>query len=152
MAESVCVYLARNRRRSAFVEFPQFGGHRECSWTRRGDLGEGWHDTPEARRAEKTVATGMLRSVSAGYSVERWSVSDSTGNTIDPEDARWMDADDLILTAEEWTLIEVSLVATLADKKAMIRSQGDGHDIGHRRATIARTRMRQRTIDIRSQT
>jgi HK97 family phage prohead protease len=77
-------------------------------------------ETPNGILAEEMVSRGELRSVSAGYDVERWSVTDADGNPIDPENV-WR-GENPVFTAERWTLIEVSFVATPADQKAMIRS------------------------------
>ena len=62
--------------------------------------------TPEGRQAEAMVARGELRSVSAGYSVEQWSITDSDGNPVDADEVRWNEGS-LTFTAEKWTLIEV---------------------------------------------
>jgi HK97 family phage prohead protease len=118
-----------------------------ATWIRDGVLwGKiAFASTPEGKRAEQMVRRGELRSVSAGYSVEKWSVADSDGNAVDPDDVRWSD-DSLVFTAERWTLIEVSLVATPADQKAMIRSLG-GKVPKHIKDVRARMQARQAIID-----
>jgi HK97 family phage prohead protease len=114
------------------------------TWIREGAL---WGKiafaaTPEGRRAEQMVERGELRSVSAGYSVQKWSAATADGDPVDPDNVRW--SDDLVFTAEKWTLIEVSLVATPADQKATIRSFGGSHK---HRDVLARMRARQAIIE-----
>jgi phage head maturation protease len=82
-------------------------------------------DTRAGREAEAMVSRGELRSVSAGYSVEEWSIKDANGRTVDPEDVQPGDAG-LTFWAESWTLYEVSLVAIPADQSAGIRSMSIG--------------------------
>lgn len=97
-----------------------------ATWIKNGVLmGKiAFAETPEGKRAEAMVSRGELRSVSAGYSVQRWSVADADGNAVDIDDIGYGNSE-LTFTAERWTLIEVSLVATPADQKATIRSLGD---------------------------
>ena len=51
-------------------------------------------ETPNGILAEEMVSRGELRSVSAGYDVERWSVTDADGNPIDQEAAQGPEEDD----------------------------------------------------------
>ncbi|QHL90987.1 hypothetical protein GVO57_09350 [Sphingomonas changnyeongensis] len=66
-------------------------------------------DTPAARQAEAMVAAGTLRGVSVGYQVRRWTLVES-GDAGDT----WR--------ADDWALLEVSLVPVPADPNAIIRS------------------------------
>src|ERR1700722_5794112 len=51
--------------------------------------------TPQGRLAEKMVATGMLKGVSAGYTVSEWSVTDPDGNPVNPDRAHWDDNENI---------------------------------------------------------
>jgi phage head maturation protease len=117
------------------------------TWVRGGVLwGKiAFAETPEGRRAEQMIARGELRAVSAGYSVQQWSVADSDGDPVESDSIRWSD-DSLVFTAERWTLIEVSLVATPADQKAVIRSLGSNAP-KHVRDAQARMQARQNMYD-----
>jgi phage head maturation protease len=82
--------------------------------------------TPRGRVAEGMVGRGELTGISAGYRVDKWSVTDSDGDVVDPARADW--DDDLTFTAMKWTLLETSLVGIPADSMAAVRSYGAGGD------------------------
>jgi phage head maturation protease len=105
--------------------------------------------TPQGRLAEKMVATGMLKGISAGYSVSEWEISDADGNIIDPEKSqiRWDDDNKLTFTASRWQLLESSLVGIPADAASAVRSFGDatGNATDVRERMLIRQRMHERT-------
>jgi hypothetical protein len=80
--------------------------------------------TPQGRLAESMVAAGMLRGVSAGYSISAFEITDPEGNVIDPEkQLRWDDSENTF-TAVRWQLLEASLVGVPADAASAVRSFG----------------------------
>jgi hypothetical protein len=82
--------------------------------------------TPQRRPAEKMVAAGMLKGVSAGYSISEFEITNPDGNVIDPEkQMRWDDGENT-LTAIRWQLLEASLVGVPADAASAVRSFGGG--------------------------
>jgi phage head maturation protease len=106
--------------------------------------------SPQGRLAEKMVATGMLKGVSAGYSVSEWEISDDEGNIIDPEKSqiRWDDDNKLTFTASRWQLLESSLVGIPADQLSAVRSFGGavtGNATDVRERMLARQRMHERS-------
>jgi phage head maturation protease len=112
-----------------------------------------FNETKEGRIAEGMVRRGEITSVSVGYRVEEWEVSDAEGNVIDSDRAHW--DDDLTFTATRWELLEASLVCVPADGSASIRSLGGGDrsDLGNIHARmLARQRMhvRQTMFDRKS--
>jgi phage head maturation protease len=115
-----------------------------------------FNKTPEGKKAEGMAARGEIAGISAGYSVEKWQVSDSDGRVIDTDtDAvRW--DDNLTFQAVKWSLHEVSMVSTPADAASMIRSLDYSFDpasIENVRARILakeRMYMRQRMIEAQS--
>jgi len=72
---------------------------------------------PEVEPIWQDVVAGILRHVSVGYSVERWSESTENGARV--------------LTAVRWTPHEISLVPTPADPGAHIRMETDMTDTTH---------------------
>jgi phage head maturation protease len=80
-------------------------------------------DTEQGRIAEGMVQRGEIAGLSLGYRVERWEISDSENNVIDPERAGW--DDDLTYTAVRFQILECSLVCVPADADALIRSLGN---------------------------
>jgi hypothetical protein len=104
-------------------------------------------DSDAGRKAEGMAARRIVRSVSIGYRVDLWSVTDDEGNVIDPERERMAWDEDYTFTAKRWELLEVSLVSVPADASAMIRSSGSMSPmiVEDRLADIlARMRARQR--------
>jgi len=104
-----------------------------------------FNDTKEGRIAEGMVARGEIGSISAGYRVGEWEISDADGRMVDQESVQWDDTD-LTFTATRWELLECSLVLVPADSSAMIRSLGSGGDRGYA-ATRARMLARQRMVE-----
>lgn len=72
---------------------------------------------PEVEPIWQDVVAGILRHISVGYSVERWSESTENGARV--------------LTAVHWTPHEISLVPTPADPGAHIRMETDMTDTTH---------------------
>ncbi len=72
---------------------------------------------PEVEPIWQDVVAGILRHISVGYSVERWSESTENGARV--------------LTAVRWTPHEISLVPTPADPGALIRMETDMTDTTH---------------------
>lgn len=72
---------------------------------------------PEVEPIWQDVVAGILRHISVGYSVERWSESTENGARV--------------LTAVRWTPHEISLVPTPADPGAHIRMETDMTDTTH---------------------
>jgi hypothetical protein len=119
-----------------------------------------FNETPQGEMAMGMVARGEIAGISAGYTVNRWEVSDDEGNIIDDADSvRW--DENLTYTATKWDLHECSLVSVPADPLSGIRSLGSGIDravpmIGGgdieavRARMLARQRMatRQRMVDL----
>jgi hypothetical protein len=95
------------------------------------------------------VATGMLKGISAGYSVSQWEITDKDGDVIDPDKTsmRW-DESGLTFTATRWQLLESSLCGIPADADSAVRSFGGaatGDLIGDVRQRMqARQRMQER--------
>jgi phage head maturation protease len=85
-----------------------------------------FNETKEGRIAEGMVRRGEITSVSVGYRVEEWEITDENGDIVDPETSqwRWDDSDLLTYTATRWELLEASLVCIPADASASIRSLG----------------------------
>lgn len=69
-------------------------------------------DTEKAREIEARVAAGDIAGISVGYRVTKWTLSQ-----VENETEVWR--------ADQWELLEVSLVAVPADPAAMIRSAGE---------------------------
>ena len=63
-----------------------------------------FNQTPEGRKAEGMVARGEVTSVSAGYRVEQWLITDDDGDIVDEKNVRW--DDELTFTATRWQLFE----------------------------------------------
>ena len=107
--------------------------------------------TARGRTAEGMVARNELSGISAGYRVDKWSVTDGDGDVVDPARADW--DDDLTFTATKWTLLETSLVGIPADSMAGVRSYGGGErhddirDIRVRMECRERMRIRQAMHD-----
>jgi hypothetical protein len=74
------------------------------------------------------VERGEIKGISAGYTVNEWSITDAKGRFVEP-DAIFYD-DDLTFEATRWSLLEASLVAVPADNMGGIRSYGSGVDRG----------------------
>jgi hypothetical protein len=72
------------------------------------------------------VSRRELMGISAGYRVDKWSVTDSSGDLVDEDHAGW--DDDLTFTATRWQLYEGSLVGAPADVASAIRNVGDSHN------------------------
>jgi phage head maturation protease len=124
-------------------------GRVDSAWIESGQLlGKvTFAQTPQGRLAEKMVATGMLKGVSAGYSVSEWSVTDPDGNAVDPDKMRWGDTENTFL-GTRWQLLEVSGVGVPADADSAVRSFGTTitTDLADIRARAnARNRMATRT-------
>jgi hypothetical protein len=121
-------------------------GRIATTWVRAGAL---WgrivfNQTAEGKKAEGMVARGELRSISCGYSVQSWEVTDENGSILDADPVGWDDTG-LTFTATAWTLFEASLVSIPADNSAGVRSLGVGGD--NIAATRARMLMRQRMYE-----
>jgi HK97 family phage prohead protease len=85
-----------------------------------------FNQTPTGEMAMGMVQRGEIAGISAGYTVNRWEISDDEGNIIDDADSiRW--DDNLTYTATKWDLHECSLVSVPADPLSGIRS-GSGLD------------------------
>jgi phage head maturation protease len=78
--------------------------------------------TAQGQKAEGMVSRGEIGSISAGYRVDAWTVTDADGDVVDERDVRW--DDDLTFTATRWQLFEASLVGVPADAASSIRSLG----------------------------
>lgn len=100
-----------------------------------------FNDTREGRRAEHMIRRGEINSVSIGYAVSEWEISDADGRVIDPDYVRWDDTG-LTFTAARWELMEASLVCIPADGMASIRSLSLGG--GTIADIVARMECRQR--------
>jgi phage head maturation protease len=99
-------------------------------------------ETPEGIRAMGMVGRGEVSSVSLGYRVDQWEITDADDRVIDPEreHVRW--DDDLTFTATKWQVLECSLVSTPADSSALIRSRaGSDHIFDCRERMTIRERM-----------
>lgn len=72
-------------------------------------------DNDAGRAAEADVAAGTLRGISVGYRINRLVL------------AEMGEDDDDVYRAEEWELLEVSLVSVPADPNAGVRSAGDSN-------------------------
>jgi phage head maturation protease len=108
-----------------------------------------FNKTPQGEMAMGMVARGELSSLSAGYRVEEWEITDSDGRAVDQDDVAWDDTD-LTFTATRWELLEASLVLVPADGSASIRSLGGSADFVATRARMLsrqRMAMRQRMHD-----
>jgi phage head maturation protease len=131
-------------------------GRINSAWIRGGQLFGKivFAQTPRGRLAEGMVARGELSGISAGYKVERWSVTGADGDPVDESRAGW--DDDLTFTATKWQLLEGSLVGVPADSLASIRSLGGGHDtitdIRGRMQVRQRMAQRQRMYDLQAAT
>jgi phage head maturation protease len=115
--------------------------------------------TREGEKAAGMVWRGEISGISAGYRVETWTVTDSKGRVIDPENTLWGD-DDLQFVGTRWELLECSLVAIAADLGATVRSEDDRAyiaprpacaDVEHIHARMgARSRMMSRVARLNS--
>jgi phage head maturation protease len=85
-----------------------------------------FNETKEGRIAEGMVRRGEISSVSVGYRVEEWEITDENGDIVDPEVDRVRWDDELTFTATRWELLEASLVCVPADASASIRTLGGG--------------------------
>jgi hypothetical protein len=92
------------------------------------------------------VARREITSLSVGYKVDDWKISDSDGNVIDPEKDRVRWDDDLTFTATRWQLFEVSLVGVPADGASMFLSFGGSRRPTEVEAIKMRMRMRMRAL------
>lgn len=86
------------------------------------DQGEGWavlkfSDRPDVEPVWRDVAEGIIRNVSVGYSVQKWT------ETVGADGIR-------VKTAVAWTPVEISLVPLPADEGAFIRSDHMEHETG----------------------
>jgi phage head maturation protease len=96
-------------------------------WIERDEAGPAlmatilFNQTPEGRKAEGMVARGEIGSVSAGYQVRDWEITDADGDVVDPNSNRWSE-DSLTFTATKWELAECSLVSVGADSGAGFRA------------------------------
>jgi Caudovirus prohead serine protease len=77
-------------------------------------------ETQQGIRAKEMVARSEISSVSIGYQVEKWTITDRDGKEVDQKAAAW--DDDLTFTATRWALIEASLVSVPADPQAVMRN------------------------------
>jgi phage head maturation protease len=76
--------------------------------------------TKRGLAAAAMVKRGEIRSVSIGYTISEWEITDGYGNVVPQERVRW--DDELTFTAKRWTLAECSLVSVPADAAATLRS------------------------------
>jgi hypothetical protein len=81
-------------------------------------------DTEQGRVAEQMVSRGEISSTSLGYRVEQWSIEDSDGSEVDPDDIMSWDSD-LTFVATRFQILECSLVSIPADAEALIRKLGN---------------------------
>jgi phage head maturation protease len=102
-----------------------------------------FNETPEGQRAMDMVGRSEICSLSAGYAVREWEITDSDGAVIDENRASF--DDDLTFTAIKWELLEASLVTVPADSLASIRSIGSGAN--HILNARERIQLRQRVYD-----
>jgi phage head maturation protease len=102
-----------------------------------------FNETPAGSEAMGMVERSEICSLSCGYRVESWTISDAKGNPVDEEDARF--EDDLTFTATRWSLLECSLVAIPADSMASVRSLSAAPDFI--RDARARMMTRQRMVE-----
>jgi hypothetical protein len=102
--------------------------------------------TRQGKKAEGMVARREITSLSVGYKVDDWKISDADGNVIDHEKDRIRWDDDLTFTATRWQLFEVSLVGVPADGASMIRSLDGGRRLTEVEAIKMRMRMRMRAL------
>ncbi|MDN4984654.1 hypothetical protein QY049_15735 [Bradyrhizobium sp. WYCCWR 13022] len=104
-----------------------------------------FNKTPQGEAALGMVERGEITSVSVGYIVSRWEITDAKGRVLDPDNDRIPLGADLTFTAVRWQLLEGSLVSVPADAEAVVRS----FDGVASPADAARKRMqaRQRMLD-----
>jgi Caudovirus prohead serine protease len=97
------------------------------TWIKNGALWGrlAFNETPQGDLALGMVSRGELASISCGYRVTEWSVTDEDGRIIDQELA-YSDAGSFTYRAEKWELLECSLVSVAADSGANIRSDDGG--------------------------
>jgi phage head maturation protease len=125
-------------------------GRIDNAWITSGQLlGKAtFAQTPQGRLAENMVATGMLKGVSAGYSISEFEITDPDGDIIDPEtQMRWDDTENTF-TAVRWQLLEASLVSVPADQLSAVRSFGGaatGDLVDVQARMLARQRMHERS-------
>ena len=96
-------------------------------WIERDEAGPAlmgtikFNATSEGRKAEGMVSRGEIGSVSVGYQVRDWEITDADGDVVDPNSNRWSE-DSLTFTATKWELAECSLVSVGADSAAGFRA------------------------------
>ncbi|MGF6427334.1 HK97 family phage prohead protease [Bradyrhizobium elkanii] len=104
-----------------------------------------FHETAAGQTAFEMIARREVNSVSIGYDVSDWEITED-GRVIDPEVERLRADADYVFTAVRWRLFEVSLVNCPADESALIRSYGGGSDCSHVEAARARMMARYRMM------
>jgi phage head maturation protease len=82
-----------------------------------------FNQTPSGDAAMGMIERSEICSLSCGYRVESWKITDEAGNAVDEEDARF--EDDLTFEATRWCLLECSVVLVPADSMASVRSLSD---------------------------
>ncbi|WP_453945958.1 HK97 family phage prohead protease [Bradyrhizobium elkanii] len=102
--------------------------------------------TPSGDAAFGMVGRGEISSVSVGYTVSKWLITDEDGSVLDPETDRVPLDANLTFEAVRWMLYEVSLVAVPADSEAVFRSCGDYSLAAAKRAALARMAARTRML------
>jgi hypothetical protein len=83
---------------------------------------------------------GELRSISCGYSVQSWEVTDENSSILDGNSVGWND-EGLTFTGTAWTLFEASLVTVPADNLAGVCSLAIGGGVDDTARMLARQRM-----------
>jgi hypothetical protein len=113
---------------SAWISGGALMGRLRFAQTKRGQIAEGM------------VARSEITSLSIGYAVTEWRVTDADDRVIDPEHDRiaW-DEEGPNFLATRWQLFEASLVGVPADSASMIRSFG-----GRSALSAVRARMQAR--------
>jgi hypothetical protein len=102
--------------------------------------------TAQGRRAQGMIRRNEVTSVSVGYIVDEWEITDEDGRVIDQDHVRWDDVN-LNFEATKWRLLEASLVCVPADSLASIRSLGGSERHADRIARmLTRERMHARQM------
>jgi hypothetical protein len=97
--------------------------------------------TERGQLAEGMVERGELSSLSIGYRVDSWEITDADGKVVDPERDRIAWDEDLNFEATNWQLLECSMVGVAADAAAMVRSLSSDNIANVKARMMARARM-----------